>query len=87
MSNAPANETAWNDLPWTEEAAPADLYTALPAVTLQDGTTLVSYEGSQGIWIERYRGEDADYARVNHGFWRDCELQEAAWFAREAWGC
>ena len=74
-------------VPWTNEKIPGAMYTPRKRVPLADGSTLAVWEGPEGIWIERYASEAQDEILLAHGFWRDCELQEAAWFAREAWGC
>lgn len=72
---------------WTEEKAPSAHYTCVANVTCVDGSTLNVYEGPEGVWIERLANEAGDFHYLARGFWRDCEIAEAVWFAREAWGC
>lgn len=75
-------------IPWTEEAAPAGYsWRAVTTVECADGSSMVVYECEAGIWIERIASEADDSRYLSRGFWRDCEPQEAVWFAREAWGC
>jgi hypothetical protein len=74
-------------LEWTEEKAPAVLFTCAANITCVDGSTLNVYEAPEGIYIERMASEAEDFHYLGRGFWRDCEIQEAVYFAREAWGC
>jgi hypothetical protein len=76
-------------IPWTEEAAPAGQYTAGLHIQCNDGTNLLAHEAldGSGVWIERMGDEASGYRYLGRGFWRDCEIQEAVYFAREAWGC
>ena len=74
-------------IPWTEEAAPAGhSWHVVATIECADGSSLVVYESTAGIWIERYASEANDSRYLSRGFWRDCEPQEAVWFARAAWG-
>ena len=78
-------------LPWTEEAQPADsgLCTPCPTVRCADGSSLIVMEcvNGAGVYIERMSSDATGNQYLGRGFWRDCEIAEAVWFAREAWGC
>ena len=52
---------------------------------LADGSTLVIMTAPEGVWIERIADEARGYRLLGRGFWRDCEIQEAVYFARDAW--
>ena len=72
---------------WTEEKAPAVLFSCVANITCEDGSTLNVYEAAEGIYIERMASEADDFHYLGRGFWRDCEPTEVVYFAREAWGC
>jgi hypothetical protein len=77
-------------IPWTEEKAPSDLGPCtIHNVVLADGSGLCIYEAvsGAGVWIERLSSDATGNQYLGRGFWRDCEIAEAVWFAREAWGC
>ena len=77
-------------IPWTEEAAPSDLGPCtIHNIVLADGSGFCVYEAvsGAGVWIERMSSDATGNQYLGRGFWRDCEIQEAVYFAREAWGC
>lgn len=85
-----ANLSLLCTIPWTEEAAPRGvMFTGGPSIECADGTFMIVYtaEDESGIMIERIASDADDFHYLGRGFWRDCEMQEAVWFAREAWGC
>lgn len=74
-------------IPWTEEKAPAVLFSCVANIECTDGSTLSVYEAPEGIYIEHMASEANDFHYLGRGFWRDCEPTEAVLFAREVWGC
>ena len=76
-------------VPWTEEQTPSGIRfrgDEVAPVGLADGSTLVIMTAPEGVWIERIADEARGYRLLGRGFWRDCEIQEAVYFARDAWG-
>ena len=76
-------------VPWTEEQTPSGIRfrgVEVAPVGLADGSTLVIMTAPEGVWIERIADEARGYRLLGRGFWRDCEIQEAVYFARDAWG-
>ena len=75
-------------VPWTEEQTPSGIRfrgDEVAPVLLADGSTLVIMTAPEGVWIERIADEARGYRLLGRGFWRDCEIQEAVYFARDAW--
>ena len=73
---------------WTEEPAPEGVhFISTVPFRMRDGSLVAVYQakGHEGVWLERY-ADAPDYRLLNRGYWRDCEVQEAAEFAHEAWG-
>lgn len=72
---------------WTCEPAPrAVTLRGLAVITLADGSMLQPYECDEGVMIERWVAlPDGDFRMTGRGFWRDCDLQEAAYLALDAW--
>ncbi len=74
-------------VPWTEEpVGSVSGFVALAPVRCADDSVIAIYAADEGVMLEHYASAP-DYRLLNRGFWRDCEPQEAVWFAREAWGC
>jgi len=78
---------AWT-VPWTVERAPThERMRGVDPIDMPDGSTYLIFEGPSGVMIERWVPHPGDdYRMVARGFWRDCEIQEAVYFAREIWG-
>lgn len=81
------NVDASKTVAWTCESAPrGETLKGGAVITLADGSMLQPYEGAGGVMIERWVAVGDDFRMTGRGFWRDCDLQEAAFFALEAWG-
>lgn len=73
-------------VPWTNEQVPAGMLAPRKRIALADGSALAVWEGETGVMVEWYASEAQDEILLGRGFWSDCEIQEAVWFARDAWG-
>lgn len=74
-------------IPWTEGVAPAGLMVPRKTVVCDDGSSLVIMEHPTGIYIERMSDDATGNRYLGRGFWRDCDVQEAVWLARDVWAC